>query len=166
MDKPVITIVGAHNSGKTTFIEKVVNLLSKEGYKVCYIKHDPKGKAKTDTEGKDSYRIYQAGSKQVIVASPDKISSFVKIQDYNLFDIIKNFTIEDADIIIVEGFKMVEGIDKFEVIRKEEKRDLMITKEEGLKGVITDYYDYPVKFDINKPLNFVNFLKENYLERR
>ncbi|HEV09401.1 MAG TPA: molybdopterin-guanine dinucleotide biosynthesis protein MobB, partial [Sulfurihydrogenibium azorense] len=30
MDKPVICIVGAHNSGKTTFIEKVVGILSKE----------------------------------------------------------------------------------------------------------------------------------------
>lgn len=165
MDKPVIAIVGAHNSGKTTFIEKVVNLLSKEGYKVCYIKHDPKGKAKTDTEGKDSYKVYQAGAKQVIVASPDKISSFVRIENYTLSDLIKNFTTNDLDIIIVEGFKTAKGIDKFEVIRKEENRDLMITQEDGLVGVITDYYEYPLKFDINNPKDFINFLKIKYLKR-
>lgn len=165
MDKPVIAVVGAHNSGKTTFIVKVVNLLSKDGYKVCYIKHDPKGKAKTDTEGKDSYKVYQAGSKQVIVASPNKISSFVKVEDYTLFDLIKNFTVDDIDIIIVEGFKTVKGIDKFEVIRKDENRNLLTDEESGLVGVITDYYDYPIKFDINNPSDFVNFLKEKYLKR-
>lgn len=165
MDKPVVAIVGAHNSGKTTFIEKVVNILSSEGYNVCYIKHDPKGKAKTDTEGKDSYRIYQAGSKQVIVASPDKVSSFVRMQDYTLFDIIKNFTTQDIDIIIVEGFKTVKGIDKFEVIRKEENRQLMISKEDGLVGVITDYYQYETVFDINNPQEFIIYLKNNYLKR-
>ncbi|MGB9766389.1 MAG: molybdopterin-guanine dinucleotide biosynthesis protein B [Sulfurihydrogenibium sp.] len=165
MDKPVICIVGAHNSGKTTFIEKVVGILSKEGYKVCYIKHDPKGKAKTDTEGKDSYKLYQAGSKQVIVASPDKVSSFVNFRDYSLLDLIRNFTIDDIDIIIVEGFKTEKGVDKFEVIRKVEGRDLMLGEDEGLVGVITDYYDYPVKFDINNPSEFVEFLKENYIKR-
>ncbi|WP_297888168.1 molybdopterin-guanine dinucleotide biosynthesis protein B [Sulfurihydrogenibium sp.] len=165
MDKPVIAVVGAHNSGKTTFIVKVVNLLSKDGYKICYIKHDPKGKAKTDTEGKDSYKVYQAGSKQVIVASPNKISSFVKVEDYTLFDLIKNFTVDDIDIIIVEGFKTVKGIDKFEVIREDENRNLLTDEESGLVGVITDYYDYPLKFDINNPSDFVNFLKEKYLKR-
>lgn len=165
MDKPVIAVVGAHNSGKTTFIVKVVNLLSNDGYKVCYIKHDPKGKAKTDTEGKDSYKVYQAGSKQVIVASPNKISSFVKVEDYTLFDLIKNFTVDDIDIIIVEGFKTVKGIDKFEVIREDENRNLLTDEESGLVGVITDYYDYPLKFDINNPSDFVNFLKEKYLKR-
>ncbi|WP_028951100.1 molybdopterin-guanine dinucleotide biosynthesis protein B [Sulfurihydrogenibium subterraneum] len=165
MDKPVIAIVGAHNSGKTTFIEKVVNILSEEGFNVCYIKHDPKGKAKTDTEGKDSYKVYQAGAKQVIVASPDKVSSFVRLQDYTLFDFIKNFTTQSVDIIIVEGFKTVKGIDKFEVIRKEENRQLMINKEDGLIGVITDYYQYETVFDINNPQEFVIFLKNNYLKR-
>lgn len=69
MDRNVIVIVGAHNSGKTTFIEKVVSILSEEGVKVAYIKHDPKGKAKTNTEGKDSYKIYNAGATEVIIAS-------------------------------------------------------------------------------------------------
>jgi len=35
MDRNVIVIVGAHNSGKTTFIEKVVSMLSEEGVKVA-----------------------------------------------------------------------------------------------------------------------------------
>ncbi|HHG75070.1 MAG TPA: molybdopterin-guanine dinucleotide biosynthesis protein MobB, partial [Persephonella sp.] len=46
---PVISIVGVHNSGKTTFIENLIRILSEKGYKIGAVKHDPKGKAKTDT---------------------------------------------------------------------------------------------------------------------
>jgi len=161
---PVIAIVGAHNSGKTTFIEKVVSNLSSKGYIVSVIKHDPKGKAETDKKGKDSYRIYEAGASQVIVASPKKISSFVKTEHpLSPKEIIERFVIEEADLIIIEGFKHYEGFDRFEVIRKEENRNLL-TKNP--KGVITDYYQYPVKFNINNEEDFVQYLIKNYIRRR
>ncbi len=158
MDKKVVIISGAHNSGKTTFIEKVVNILKKEGFKVAYIKHDPKGKAKTDTEGKDSYKIYQAGADEVIIASPFKITHYKRMEDYSLKQLI-NMIDSDIDIIIVEGFKSFIGFKKFEVIRKEEGRDL-INEKENLTGIITDYYDFNLKFDINKPQDFVDYLKD------
>lgn len=158
MDKKVVIISGVHNSGKTTFIEKVVSILKKEGIKVAYIKHDPKGKAKTDTEGKDSYKIYQAGADEVIIASPSKITHYKRMEDYNLTQLIGMLD-SNIDIIIVEGFKSFTGFRKFEVIRKEEGRDL-INEKENLTGVITDYYDFNLKFDINKPQDFVNYLKD------
>lgn len=161
MKFPVIAIVGAHNSGKTTFLEKVVNILTEEGYNIAVIKHDPKGKAKTDTEGKDSYKMYQAGAKQVIIASPEKLSIFVRIKDYNLEDIY-NYIDEDVDMVLIEGFKSYPNIDKYEVIRKEENRDLLV---KDIKGVITDYYDYPLKFDINNPKEFIDYIKDKYLKR-
>lgn len=163
-DIPVVSIVGAHNSGKTTFIEKVVKRLTEEGYRVSVIKHDPKGKAETDKKGKDSYRMYEAGASQVIVASPKKISSFVRIEKpLEPLEIIKDFVIEDADLVIIEGFKSYRGFDKFEVIRKEEKRELMV---ENPTGVITDFYEYSLRFDINDEKPFVQFLIENYIKRR
>ncbi|MBX0310860.1 MAG: molybdopterin-guanine dinucleotide biosynthesis protein B [Sulfurihydrogenibium sp.] len=165
MDRNVIVIVGAHNSGKTTFIEKVVSILSEEGVKVAYIKHDPKGKAKTDTEGKDSYRIYNAGATEVIVASPNKISHFKKVQDYTLEDLIKSVD-PKIDIIIVEGFKTAKNFKKFEVIRKQENRDLMLKDDLDLVGVITDYYDFPLRFDINNPKEFIDYLKSSILEAK
>ena len=163
---PVIIIVGAHNSGKTTFISKVIQILSSEGFRICAVKHDPKGKAKTDTEGKDSYKMYQSGANQVILASPEKITSYIREQNYQLDKILKNYVIDDIDMIIVEGFKRSEGFDKFEVIRKEEDRDLMLKDSPDLKGVITDYYLFKPSFDINNPEQFVNFIKLNYLKTR
>ena len=160
---PVISIIGAHNSGKTTFIEKVVKNLQKKGYKVSVIKHDPKGKAETDKKGKDSYRIYEAGASQVIVASPNKISSFVRTPEpLEPEEIIEKFVIDNVDIVIIEGFKYYEGFDKYEVIRKEENRELLI---ENPTGVITDYYDYPLRFDINNEESFIQYLIEKYIRR-
>lgn len=159
----VVVITGAHNSGKTTFIEKIVGMLSSKGFVVSYVKHDPKGKAITDTEGKDSWKIYHAGAKQVVVASPDKLSLFIKEDSYNLIDIINLLGTFKPDIIIIEGFKDAVGFDKFEVIRKSENRRLILEKDRYLRGVITDYYDYPTRFDINKPKEFVDFLVKNYI---
>ncbi len=166
MDKkvPVISIVGAHNSGKTTFIEKVISILSDRGYCVATIKHDPKGKAVTDTPGKDSYRMFNAGAKQVILASPDKITSYIRISDYDLSDLLKKYVVEDVDIIIIEGFKRYKNTDKFEVIRKEEGRDMILSEKDGLVGVITDYYSYPLSFDINRPEEFANYLEKHYIK--
>ncbi|WP_457642567.1 molybdopterin-guanine dinucleotide biosynthesis protein B [Persephonella sp.] len=164
MKPAVICIVGAHNSGKTTFISKVISLLKKEGYKVTAVKHDPKGKARTDTEGKDSWKMYQAGADQVILASPEKITSYVRVEkDYSPEFIIENLVVGNPDIIILEGFKWFSGIDKYEVIRKEENRRLLLQDSSDLKGVITDYYEFNPSFDINNPSQFIEYLKREYL---
>jgi molybdopterin-guanine dinucleotide biosynthesis protein B len=45
MDKKpkLVFFVGYHNSGKTTLVEQVAKRLTEMGYKVAYLKHDPKG---------------------------------------------------------------------------------------------------------------------------
>ena len=164
MKKPVIIgFVGRHNSGKTTFIEKLIKLLKEEGYKVISIKHDPKGKAEIDKEGKDSYRMFQAGADQVILVSPDKVFSTVRDTEENPLKIIEKYAIDNPDIIILEGFKWFKGFDKYEVIRKEENRDLVLQNNPELKGVISDYnVNFSPQFDINNPSEFVKYLKEYY----
>ncbi len=167
-NRPVIIgIVGKHNSGKTTFITKVIKILKERGYKVCSVKHDPKGKAKVDTEGKDSYLMYKAGSEQVILVSPNKITSFVRIErEINPIDIIKNYGAKICDIYILEGFKWFKGFDKFEVIRKSQGENNLVLKDsDELKGIITDFSPSPFSpsFDINNPIEFVNYIENNYL---
>jgi len=165
MDKKptVFAIVGAHNSGKTTFIENVIKILKQRNYKVIAIKHDPKGKAKTDVEGKDSWKFQKAGADEVLLVSPDKITTFTKIEkEPHPLEIIEDFVNLDADFIILEGFKWYKGFDKYEVIRKEENRDLLLKNNPELKGVITDYYKFSPSFDINNPEEFVNFIENIY----
>ncbi|HHG73462.1 MAG TPA: molybdopterin-guanine dinucleotide biosynthesis protein MobB, partial [Persephonella sp.] len=96
-------------------------------------------------------------------ASPKKITSYISDEDYDPSDIIKNYMISELDLIIIEGFKSYKNSDKFEVIRKEENRDLVLSEKDGLVGVITDYYDYPVRFDINKPEEFALYIEKHYI---
>ncbi|MCX7737959.1 MAG: molybdopterin-guanine dinucleotide biosynthesis protein B [Hydrogenothermaceae bacterium] len=159
----VVIVAGAHNSGKTTFIEKVIGILSSKGYKVAYIKHDPKGKAITDREGKDSWRVFRAGAQQVLVVSPDKLSLFISQRDCTLESVVGLLNVSKPDIILVEGFKNSGGFDKYEVIRKEENRELMLIADTLLKGVITDYYPFKLTFDLNDPTEFAEFLEKNYI---
>ena len=73
-----IMVVGtSSNSGKTTTIIKVANILQDSGYKVAIVKHDPKDKARFDKEGKDSYKFSQTGA-EVVVTSPNKTTYFSK----------------------------------------------------------------------------------------
>ena len=168
MDKkiPVISIVGAHNSGKTTFISAVINILSSKGYKIGAIKHDPKGKAQHDTPGKDSYKMFEAGAKQVILASPNRITSFVRDSDYTVDDLINIYMLQNLDLIIIEGFKSYKNTDKYEVIRKDENRELIISEKDELKGVITDYYSFRQTFDINNPAEFAEYIEKYYLKKQ
>jgi molybdopterin-guanine dinucleotide biosynthesis protein B len=61
---PIICIVGASNSGKTTFLEKLIPELTKRGYRVGVIKHSAT-KLDMDHEGKDTWRLREAGASSV-----------------------------------------------------------------------------------------------------
>ena len=68
--KPIISIVAPESgTGKTTFIEKVVKILSEQGIRVGVIKSDAHG-FNLDVEGKDSWKFQSAGAKSVAVVSP------------------------------------------------------------------------------------------------
>ena len=57
----VLAVSGAHNSGKTTLLEKLIPVLRSRGLKVGVIKHD--GHDFTpDVPGTDSYRLREAGA--------------------------------------------------------------------------------------------------------
>ncbi len=64
----VLAVSGAHNSGKTTLLEKLIPLLRARGLKVGVIKHD--GHDFTpDVPGTDSFRLREAGAEGVAVYS-------------------------------------------------------------------------------------------------
>ena len=64
----VLAVSGAHNSGKTTLLEKLLPVLRSRGLKVGIIKHD--GHDFTpDVPGTDSFRLREAGAEGVAVYS-------------------------------------------------------------------------------------------------
>ncbi len=98
--KLAVAFSGPSNSGKTTLIEKLILVLAPK-YKITAIKHDPKNKAIFDTEGKDSYRFFQAGA-NVIVTSPQKTALFYRYE-MELESLLQQSG--DADLVLIEGLK-------------------------------------------------------------
>ena len=96
-----VAFSGPSNSGKTTLVVKVSNILQDKGYKVCIVKHDPKDKARFDKEGKDSHKFSQTGA-DVAVVSPNKTTLF-KQSTSEVDEIIELFG--EFDYLLVEGLK-------------------------------------------------------------
>jgi len=101
MKRLAVAFTGPSNSGKTTLIVNISNMLQKYGYKVCIVKHDPKDKAIFDVEGKDSWKFSQTGA-DVVVVSPNKTTLF-KQSNSSINEIIELF--DDFDYLLVEGLK-------------------------------------------------------------
>ncbi len=131
---PVVSIVGKSKSGKTTFIEKLVEELKSRGYRVATIKHTPQGMT-FDEPGRDSWRHIQAGSEATAIASPDKIVLIKPIAQALTLDEIVRFFGEDYDIILAEGFKQGNA-PKIEVHRREVGSPLSSIKK--LIAIVTD----------------------------
>jgi len=108
----VIAIVGYHNSGKTTLIERLIPELKKRGCRVGYIKHDPKGHGITDREGSDTSRVFEVADR-VAIASPGRLTLWERRED-DPFGIIREF-FKDFDVVILEGYKGLKGVPKVAV---------------------------------------------------
>ncbi|MBR2328291.1 MAG: molybdopterin-guanine dinucleotide biosynthesis protein B, partial [Clostridia bacterium] len=68
MNIPTYALVAFSNSGKTTFLEKLIPALKSRGLRVAVIKHDGHD-FQLDKEGKDSWRITQAGADVTAIVS-------------------------------------------------------------------------------------------------
>ena len=135
---PVISIVGKSNSGKTTFIEKLIDELNSRGYRVATIKHTPQGMS-LDKPDKDSWRHLNAGSEATAISSPDRVIMIKPVsQELSLNEIVRFFG-EEHDIILAEGFKQ-DNAPKIEVHRKEAGPPLI-----NIKKIIAIATDEPLE---------------------
>ncbi|MFO7911851.1 MAG: molybdopterin-guanine dinucleotide biosynthesis protein B [Desulfotignum sp.] len=113
MAPSIISIAGKSNSGKTTFLEKLIAELTGKGYRIGSVKHTHDG-FNLDNKGKDSWRHKKAGASATLVVTDNKIamvkddlrSDIEKMQDY----------LSDMDLILAEGFKR-QPLPKIEVFR-------------------------------------------------
>lgn len=137
----VFSFVGASGSGKTTFIERLITLLSNKGYKIGAIKHDAH-RFEIDKPGKDSYRFKAAGAVVSLISSGEKhalVRSHID-GEIDIKDIILKY-MNGMDLIITEGYKKSD-IPKIEVLRKGNGNLPVAFGSEYLIGVVTDYsYD-------------------------
>jgi molybdopterin-guanine dinucleotide biosynthesis protein B len=110
---PILSIVGASSVGKTTVLEKLIAELTQRGYKIAAIKHCAHD-FEIDHEGRDTYRLRQAGAAAVIAASPQK---FALVQEGGLdLEALATFYLNGVNLIFTEGYKN-SSVPKIEVLR-------------------------------------------------
>ncbi len=135
MPIPIVSFVGRSNSGKTTFIERVIPELVRAGYKVATVKHAGHG-FDLDTEGKDSWRHKQAGASSVVILSKGSMAVFADVSDQLKVEDVRDRFLDDTyDLIIAEGWKH-EGYPKIVIIR-DQLGEVPISPE-GLLAVVSD----------------------------
>lgn len=160
---PIISIVGASNSGKTTLLEKIITALTVRGYRVAAVKHDIHG-FDVDHEGKDSWRLKRAGADAVIISSPKKVAIIQDvIRDQTLEELSNRFKLE-VDIILSEGYKK-GPYPKIEVFREGYCAEHLCKPEDNLIAIVSDI---PLKvgvpcINIDDPDTLVDFIEKRFL---
>ena len=112
---PAIAVVGRHNSGKTTLVEKLIGELCARGNDIGSIKHHHKLGFEFDIPGKDSYRHRMAGASETVIAAPDQIARIRSLEhEFECAQIVE--TMPGHDLIIVEGYRK-SGLPTIEIMR-------------------------------------------------
>lgn len=110
----VIGVAGFKNAGKTTLVEKLVQHLTAEGYRVSTVKHAHHS-FDIDHEGRDSFRHRKAGASEVAVISRERTAIIHELRgeaEPTLEMVLS--TLKPCDLVIVEGYKR-DAHDKIEV---------------------------------------------------
>lgn len=136
---PYITFAGYSGSGKTTLLLKVINCLKNKGYKIAALKHDGHN-FQMDKEGKDTYKMKEAGAECVAIASKDKYAIISSTPKRLSFKELMQQVIIDIDIIIGEGFKD-DDVPKILVHRKENNKPNLYNEERNIIAVATDDFE-------------------------
>lgn len=114
MSRKVIGVAGFKNAGKTTLVEKLVETLSRQGYRISTVKHAHHS-FDIDHEGRDSFRHRKAGASEVAVVSAGRWALIHELRgdaEPSLDNILAK--LEACDLVIVEGYKR-DAHDKIEV---------------------------------------------------
>lgn len=157
-----VAFTGPSNSGKTTLIVKVANILIQEkGLEVAIIKNDPKDKARFDVEGKDSYKFSQTGA-EVIVTSPTRTTYFSKRHN-ELEELINLFG--DFDILLVEGLKNLP-LPRISVFRNQINTDYFPFMNALAIDHTINISEYPLPqgvdlLDLNDPYEVIEWILKN-----
>lgn len=132
----IFQIVGYQNSGKTTFLQKIITAASSRGLEVGTIKHHGHGgqPVLTDSE-KDTGKHRTSGAIVTTIEGDGLINLTSVKKSWSLQEIVKLYEFFTLDLILIEGFKK-EAYSKVVLIRSEE--DLVLLKTVvNIKCVLT-----------------------------
>lgn len=165
---PYFTFAGFSGSGKTTLAIEVIKQLSIKGYKIAALKHDGH-KFQMDKEGKDTYRLKEAGAKAIAISSAEKYALISDSEHRLSFQELMALLPDGLDIVIGEGFKD-NDVPKIIVHRKDNKKDRACPNDSNVIAAATDCPDdfpeaLPI-FDINDIDGITNFIEKTFLLKK
>jgi molybdopterin-guanine dinucleotide biosynthesis adapter protein len=133
-----VSVVGRHDSGKTTFLLALLPVLVRRGLRVGYLKHAHAG-FELDHEGKDSYRMRRTGIVQTIVTGGGQTAVIDDGGEMSVADVVERYAREDLDLLVIEGYKR-EPLPKIEVARAAVARGGLVCADDPLLiGVVADF---------------------------
>ena len=103
----VVAVVGRSGVGKTTLLERLLPVLRASGLAVGCVKHASHGFL-ADRPGKDSYRLFEAGSEAVALISRHQVATFRRRDgdagaEVSLFAAVATLP-AGLDLVLAEGF--------------------------------------------------------------
>jgi molybdopterin-guanine dinucleotide biosynthesis protein B len=163
---PVVCIVGASDSGKTTFLEKLIPELVRRGYRIGTIKHDAHG-FEMDREGKDTWRHRKAGAQTIAISSPNQVAGIRRTDmEMDLDELIGRYFWQE-DLVLTEGFKRSQR-PKIEVFRSAIEAQPICVHEDNLIALVSDDVKeaaVPV-FRFAEVSKVADFIETRYLKER
>lgn len=132
----VYGVIGWKNSGKTSLMERLVAEITGRGLSVSTVKHVHHD-VDLDQPGKDTYRHRQAGAREVVLASADRLAIMVEHRgpEPELPTVLARMA--PVDLILVEGYKR-DAHPKVEVWRAETGHPLIQPGDPLVRAVATD----------------------------
>ena len=100
----ILGVYGWQDSGKTTLVERLVEVLSGKGYSVSTVKHAPHEES-YDVEGKDTWRHSKAGGNPVVLQTANETVMMMQpgLSVSRVSELIaREFR---PDVLLVEGYK-------------------------------------------------------------
>lgn len=133
---PMLHVVGRKKSGKTTVVVRLVEILTARGHRVATIKHAAHEHPR-DVPGADTDRHRAAGAARAAFVTPGGFSVCVDTAD--AADSFATLTawLADADVIVVEGGKNMDG-PKIEAYLNADPAGPLCTADDGCVAIITD----------------------------
>lgn len=162
---PIVAVVGTSGCGKTTLVCRLVEELTARGYRLATLKHHP-GDFDIDHEGKDSFRHREAGSRQAMIASENRLAIVRRLDHEMTIEEIAATLPQDIDLLLVEGYKRA-AVPKIEVWRQAQADPTLVCSgDPHWIALVTDFphdVEVPV-FDLNLPEQVADFLEQKYLK--
>lgn len=154
----VYGVIGWKNSGKTSLMERLVAEITGRGFSVSTVKHVHHD-VDLDQPGKDTYRHRQAGAREVVLASADRLAILVEHRgpEPELPAVLARMA--PVDLILVEGYKR-DAHPKVEVWRAETGHPLIQPGDPLVRAVATDAtLSLPVPvLDLNDTRSVADFI--------